>query len=78
MCIFSNLGAYRRMYTGYLPIVYAVMPGLSVPLATRNLGTHLLQKRFIQSFSSRMVKRVGAYRQWVRVGLTLKKIAEHP
>ena len=38
-----------------------------------------LSAEALQSFSSRMVKRVEeAYRKWVRVGLTLKKIAEHP
>lgn len=34
------------------------MPGLSVPLPTRNLGTHLLQNRFHYFRSSRIVKRV--------------------
>ena len=48
------------MYIGCLPIVYAVMPGFIVPMVTRILGTHLLQKRFFY-FRSRMIKRVEAY-----------------
>ena len=58
MCIFSNLGAYRRMYTGCLPpIVYAVMPGFVECSSSDAKPGDSFTAEALQSFSSRMVKR---------------------
>ena len=56
MCTFSILGCCRMGV-----VEYAVLLGLSVPLATRNLEDPVTAEA-LQSFLSRMVQRGGAYR----------------